>query len=118
MVVEVAVLVVGLSLALIRTTCVAGARAVPPDRRRLHRLLPRHADGDARLPPVGSRRCRPGGGLEWLPTNPVILAGFGLMLSYSAYVAEVFRAGIQSIHPSQRAAALALGLTGRRRCGA
>ena len=33
------------------------------------------------------------------------------MLSYSAYVAEVFRAGIQSIHPSQRAAALALGLT-------
>jgi polar amino acid transport system permease protein len=33
------------------------------------------------------------------------------MLSYSAYVAEVFRAGIQSIHPSQRAAALSLGLT-------
>ena len=33
---------------------------------------------------------------------------------YSAYVAEVFRAGIESIHPSQTAAALALGLTRRQ----
>lgn len=34
-----------------------------------------------------------------------------IVLSYSAYVAEVFRAGIESVHPSQRAAARALGLT-------
>ena len=34
-----------------------------------------------------------------------------LVLSYSAYVAEVFRAGIESVHPSQRAAARSLGLT-------
>ena len=33
-------------------------------------------------------------------------------MSYSAYVAEVYRAGIQSVHASQRAAALAIGLTG------
>ena len=33
------------------------------------------------------------------------------MLSYSAYVAEVFRAGIESVHPSQRAAARSLGLS-------
>ena len=37
--------------------------------------------------------------------------GTALVLSYSAYVAEVFRAGIESIHPSQRAAARSLGLT-------
>jgi polar amino acid transport system permease protein len=34
-----------------------------------------------------------------------------LVLSYSAYVAEVYRAGIESIHPSQIAAARSLGLT-------
>jgi len=34
-----------------------------------------------------------------------------LVLSYGAYVAEVFRAGIDSVHPSQRASALALGLS-------
>jgi polar amino acid transport system permease protein len=35
----------------------------------------------------------------------------GLILSYSAYVAEVYRAGIESVHPSQSAAARALGLS-------
>jgi polar amino acid transport system permease protein len=49
--------------------------------------------------------------LSGLPTDPVILGGVALALSYSAYVAEVYRAGIDSIHPSQRAASLALGLT-------
>ena len=49
--------------------------------------------------------------LEGVPTGPVLLGGVALSLSYSAYVAEVYRAGIDSIHPSQRAASLALGLT-------
>jgi polar amino acid transport system permease protein len=49
--------------------------------------------------------------LSGLPTDPVILGGAALALSYSAYVAEVYRAGIDSVHPSQRSAALALGLT-------
>ena len=49
--------------------------------------------------------------LSGLPTDPVILGGAALALSYSAYVAEVYRAGIDSIHPSQHSAALALGLT-------
>jgi polar amino acid transport system permease protein len=49
--------------------------------------------------------------LTGLPTDPVILGGAALALSYSAYVAEVYRAGIDSVHPSQRAAALAVGLT-------
>jgi polar amino acid transport system permease protein len=49
--------------------------------------------------------------LSGLPTDPVILGGVALALSYAAYVAEVYRAGIESVHPSQRSAALAIGLT-------
>ena len=45
-----------------------------------------------------------------------MLGGFALALSYGAYVAEVYRAGINSIHRGQRDAALAVGLTERRRC--
>ncbi|HWT24875.1 MAG TPA: amino acid ABC transporter permease, partial [Solirubrobacteraceae bacterium] len=52
--------------------------------------------------------------LTGLPTDPVVLGGIALALSYGAYVAEVYRAGIDSVHPSQRTAALALGLTGRQ----
>jgi polar amino acid transport system permease protein len=43
--------------------------------------------------------------------DPVILGTIALVISYSAYVAEVIRAGIQTVHPSQRAAARSLGLT-------
>ena len=52
--------------------------------------------------------------LAGVPESPVVLGGIGLTLAYSAYVAEVYRAGIRSVHPSQRAGALALGLTGRQ----
>lgn len=34
-----------------------------------------------------------------------------LVLTYSAYVSEVFRAGIEAVHPSQRLAARSLGLS-------
>lgn len=47
-----------------------------------------------------------------VPNDAVIWGGLAIVLSYSAYVAEVFRAGIESIHPSQSAAARSLGLTG------
>lgn len=49
--------------------------------------------------------------LTGLPTGAVFLGGAALAMCYSAYVSEVFRAGIESIHPSQAGAALALGLT-------
>ena len=49
--------------------------------------------------------------LSGLPTDPLVLGGIALTLAYSAYVGEVYRAGIESVHPSQRAAALAVGLT-------
>jgi polar amino acid transport system permease protein len=49
--------------------------------------------------------------LSGFPTSAVVLAEIALTMSYSAYVSEVFRAGLISIHPSQGAAGLALGLT-------
>ncbi len=49
--------------------------------------------------------------LTGVPTDPVVLGAAALALSYSAYVAEVYRAGIDTVHPSQKAAALAVGLT-------
>lgn len=49
--------------------------------------------------------------LSGLPTDPVVLGGIALALAYSAYVGEVYRAGIESVHPGQRSAALAVGLT-------
>lgn len=54
----------------------------------------------------------PGLRLEWLGRVPVeVLGTVALTLTYSAYVSEVFRAGIESIHPSQRLAARSLGLS-------
>jgi polar amino acid transport system permease protein len=49
--------------------------------------------------------------LQGVPSDPVFWGTVALILSYSAYVAEVFRAGIGSVHPSQRMAARSLGLT-------
>jgi polar amino acid transport system permease protein len=49
--------------------------------------------------------------LSGVTNDPVTLGGFALCLTYTAYVAEVFRAGIESVHPSQRAAARSLGLS-------
>ncbi len=51
-------------------------------------------------------------GLGALPRMPLEFWGtIALILTYSAYVAEVFRAGIESVHPSQRLAARSLGLS-------
>jgi polar amino acid transport system permease protein len=49
--------------------------------------------------------------LPGVPTAAWFWGLVGLILSYSAYVAEVYRAGIESVHPSQSAAARSLGLT-------
>jgi polar amino acid transport system permease protein len=45
-------------------------------------------------------------------TNSLFWLGIAaLVISYGAYVAEVFRAGIETVHPSQVASAQALGLS-------
>jgi polar amino acid transport system permease protein len=48
--------------------------------------------------------------LRGLPDSVLFWGVTALVLVYSAYVAEVYRAGIDSVHPSQRAAARSLGL--------
>jgi polar amino acid transport system permease protein len=50
-------------------------------------------------------------GISYLPKSVIFWGIVSLVLIYSAYVSEVYRAGIESIHPSQEAAARSLGLT-------
>jgi polar amino acid transport system permease protein len=107
-VVEVAVLVVGLLIALCRTS---RAPALFPLRllgtvftdlfRGIPTILVVYLIGFG-VPALE---------LSGLPTDPIVLGGIGLTLAYAAYVSEVYRSGIDSVHPSQRAAALAVGLT-------
>ena len=49
--------------------------------------------------------------LSGVPTSVTFWAIVALVLVYGAYVSEVYRAGIESVHPSQEAAARSLGLT-------
>ncbi|QND44704.1 amino acid ABC transporter permease (plasmid) [Rhizobium lusitanum] len=53
----------------------------------------------------------PGLGLLRPWNSPYIWGSVALVLSYSAFVAEVYRTGIESIHESQRSAAKSLGLS-------
>jgi polar amino acid transport system permease protein len=54
----------------------------------------------------------PGLRLEFLGRIPAEVLGIvALTITYSAYVSEVFRAGIESVHSSQRLAARSLGLS-------
>jgi polar amino acid transport system permease protein len=53
----------------------------------------------------------PGLRLPGVPNDPFFWGVVALTLLYSAYVSEVYRAGIESVHPSQAAAARSLGLT-------
>jgi polar amino acid transport system permease protein len=55
----------------------------------------------------------PGLRLQGIP-NVYVLGGAALVVTYGAYLAEVFRAGIESVHPSQLAAARSLGLSYRQ----
>jgi polar amino acid transport system permease protein len=107
-VIEVAVLIVGLVIALVRTSRAAALFPL--------RLLSAVFVDVFRGVPVILLVYLVGFGipaleLSGLPSDPIILGGIALTLSYSAYVAEVYRAGIGSIHRGQRDAALAIGLT-------
>ncbi|MEJ3749483.1 amino acid ABC transporter permease [Actinomycetes bacterium KLBMP 9797] len=55
----------------------------------------------------------PGLRLQGMP-SVLVLGGIALVITYAGYLAEVFRAGIESVHPSQLAAARSLGLTYRQ----
>lgn len=107
LIVEAIVLVLGLAIALGRTT---QAPALFPVRL----LLAVYTDVLRGIPTILLVYLVgfgiPALALDGLPTDPVVLGGAALALTYSAYVAEVYRAGLDSVHPSQRAAALAVGL--------
>lgn len=49
--------------------------------------------------------------IQGLTNNVLVLGTSAVIITYTAYVAEVIRSGILTIHPSQRAAARSLGLT-------
>ena len=49
--------------------------------------------------------------LSWVPLSTTFWGIVALVLVYTAYVSEVYRAGIESVHRSQDAAARSLGLT-------
>lgn len=53
----------------------------------------------------------PGLGMERPWNSPLIWGSVALVLTYASYVSEVFRAGIESVHESQRAASRSLGLS-------
>ena len=50
-------------------------------------------------------------GVSGIPTSEFFWAVVALVLVYTAYVSEVYRSGIDSVHPSQEAAARSLGLS-------
>jgi polar amino acid transport system permease protein len=106
-IVEVAILVVGLGLAILRTSR-------SPAFFPLRLLTGVYVDVFRGIPTI-LLVYLVGFGIPALqlrvPTDPVVLGGIALGLSYSAYVTEVFRAGIRSVHRGQRDAALAVGLT-------
>jgi polar amino acid transport system permease protein len=56
----------------------------------------------------------PGLRIESLPSSPVFWGTVACIITSAAYTAETFRAGIESVHPSQRAAARSLGLSGAK----
>jgi polar amino acid transport system permease protein len=49
--------------------------------------------------------------ISGVPRDELFWGVVALVLVYSAYVSEVYRAGIESVHPSQEAAARSLGLS-------
>lgn len=108
LVVEVVVLIVGLLIALVRTVRLP---ALFPVRM----LLIVYVDVMRGVPTILVIYLIgfgvPALELKGVPTSAVFLGGAALAMCYSAYVSEVFRAGIESVHPSQAAAGLALGLT-------
>ena len=120
-VVEIAVLVLGLAVAVVRTVRLPAlfplrmlATVYTDVFRGIPTVLLVYLIGFG-VPAIATGETESGSRpLDWLPTEPVVLGGFALALSYGAYVAEVYRAGINSIHRGQRDAALAMGLTERQ----
>ena len=110
LVAEVLILILALVIALIRQSTGPGAVPAAAAGDDLRGLLPRRAAAArrlrGRLRHPGAARCR------LSPRQSYAVYGvIALTLSYSAYVSEVYRAGLNSVHQSQVAAARSLGLS-------
>ena len=105
---EAIILAAALSLAVLRSLPGPVFFPIRAARDRLRGLLPRHADDPGH---PHARLGMPALRLAWHPDVAVLLGRVALVLVYTAYVSEVYRAGIESVHPSQEAAARSLGLT-------
>ena len=108
LVVEAVVLVVGLAIALVRTS--RGPALFP-----IRMLAAVYCDLFRGIPIILLIYLFGFGiptlGTTGLLAEPIFLACLALSLAYGAYVAEVYRAGISSVHRTQTDAALAVGLT-------
>ncbi|HET9853065.1 MAG TPA: amino acid ABC transporter permease [Candidatus Limnocylindrales bacterium] len=105
---EVLVLVLGLVIAVLRSlpgAALAPVRLLATGYVDLFRALP----GILVISMLGFGV--PALRIEGLPNDEFFWALVALTLLYSAYVSEVYRAGIESVHPSQGAAARSLGLS-------
>lgn len=105
---EVLILIIGLGVALARTTrspLLFPLRALAAAYTDIFRGLPLLLV--IFLLGLGVPALR----IEGLTNSVVVWGSAALVLTYSAYVAEVLRAGIESVHPTQRMAARALGLS-------
>lgn len=115
MVVEVAVLALGLLVALVRLT--HGPALFP-----VRLLATIYTDVFRGIPTIlliyligfGVPALTPGADPDNFLISGVFLGSVALMLSYGAYVSEVYRAGVQSVETGQREAALSVGLTQRQ----
>lgn len=105
------------AIVLVLALFVAIARFAPgPAGRPIRLLAVAYIDGFRGLPAIITLYLvgfgLPLTGLPWVSNLPLMwLAVIALSLTYGAYNAEVYRAGIDSIHPSQIAAARSLGLS-------
>ena len=108
MIAEVIVLIVGLLVAVVRN--VPGPTLFP-----LRLLATIYTDVFRGVPTILLIYLfgfgMPALGLEKPWNSPLLWGTVAISLNYGAYVAEVFRAGIRSIHPSQMSAARSLGLS-------
>jgi polar amino acid transport system permease protein len=115
--VNIQMMIIAEALVLVLALCVAIVRGLPgPGAKPLRALAIVYTDFFRGTPIILVTFIigfgLPGLQLGWISNRSFIFYGIlALTLVYTAYVSEVYRAGIESVHPSQRAAARSLGLS-------
>lgn len=108
MIAEPLVLIFGLTLALIR---IGTSPVLFPVRALAIAYIDLFRGAPALLVIMMLGFGMPGLRIEWLPSSPIFWGTTACIITSTAYTAEIFRAGIESVHRSQRSAARSLGLS-------